>query len=90
MATKTDKYTTPLTLDEAVKSIANWAYCDSHVVLDPVLLREKIQADVTATDGRLPSEKDCEEMVIGDDVGALDERLEEDFPSTCEFIASHW
>jgi hypothetical protein len=81
----------PLTLDAAVDSICKWAYSDSHVEIDRERLKKALSKDLhespPATD---LTEKECEELVCGDDEGEIPEHLTLNYPYTNELIQSYY
>jgi hypothetical protein len=79
----------PLTLEQCVDSLYNWAFSDSRVELDRKVLEDQLRTDFEIA-GRFMSEKECEEFICGDDEGEVPEDLIELFPQTHEFIASYW
>lgn len=77
------------TINEVVEDIAGWMFTDSHVTVDRPELSEVLQLDWDSS-GRLPSTKECELMVTGDDEGHIPDELEELFPELSEFLNSYF
>lgn len=77
------------TVEQAADLIVSWAYADSCVEIDKVVLIDQLRTDYEIA-GRFPTEKECEELVTGNDDGEISEELSDTFPQTHEFIESYW
>jgi len=72
-----------------VGSLCNRAFSDSHIVLDKIILKDVLRTDFGVV-GRLPTEKECELLITGDDDGGVPDELQEHFPQTHELIGTYW
>lgn len=81
------KKTESLTIEQAADSIINWAFSDSRVRLDRIVLFDMLRDDYEVS-GRFPTEKECELLVTGTDDGDIPRELEEEFPATNDFLCA--
>ena len=73
----------------ATDYIADAAYSDSHLQVDRTQLPDAPDADFRNV-GRLPTEKECEVLVMGDDDGELPDELCETFSQVHGLLQSYF
>ena len=73
----------------AARFLADWAFCDSRVLLDRRKLRELLSGD-SANCGYLPTEEQCADFICGDESGRPPAKLVTDFPRTHAYLEQVW
>lgn len=77
--------TTHEELDDTIGELSRRLCLDSMVRIGKYALRCALTSDAARV-GRLPTSKEIELMVTGDDDGYVPEHLEKTFKETCRFI----
>lgn len=70
----------------AANTIVNVLYVDSGITLNLIEIFEILKGDITVLKSVVPSTKDIETLVMGDDEGSIPEELTKRYPDTSSFL----